>query len=836
MGDTQDWVKGGVLRRGLAFLIDLVVVMIVTQALAAALFPLSNGALIDGSSFMTACQPAASRPATVEVPADFQPTAESICTKSLMGQPTARFYTLSRQEAGSSVTTSLSYALNAEDQTVLAFDLSVLQWPLLALMRWLLEVRGMPSLGRHLLSLRVLPRSGGPVAADDIRAALARRYLLFALPSAAPLGMASLLFAALRLGAPLSNDLTSVLAFLGNLPIAMAVIAALCAIACGRDTFYDQAAGTTVLRLVNGAREVAPASQPRTLDGGRGNAAPSDGFRSIPWATLALVAFLVLVFIGELAETYVRSQVFGVTGITIVLFGGVAGELVLQAGQWYRLVLAIFLHWSVAHLIGNVVILAIAGWFLQPVLGMSWLLAIFLLGGLAGSLASILVNPATLLGAGASGAIMAVISAGFVLSFRLAEDARRLWLQAFCVATLLATFLAGGRFSAGGIDHASHLGGALTGAVLGMLILLSWDAGTRRPRWAGPALAAALALAALPFLSIPRAGFGDVALARLTIPPEQLPKTEAEWLARSAELVRQFPRDPRSHLAHAVAAGNDKVARERALRLVSRTQAALSPGDLPVIEQNAFAVAGDARRKARDWEGARDLFTRAIATTASPKPEIYGWRAQTERALGLLDAALDDAEARVRLQPSSADALVSLAGILDAMGRGREAIARLDDALVLEPENANALRLRGWLAFFDGRPDEAIQGLERALTLRPDDAYAALWLHIASERSGRGSRLADAAKGVDMTVWPAPVIQFYRGEIDRDAFRAATQSRDPITHGEQTCEANFYLGEWHLLENAKAEAEPFMFYAASNCPKTFVEWAAARTERRLIEQ
>ena len=202
----------------------------------------------------------------------------------------------------------------------------------------------------------------------------------------------------------------------------------------------------------------------------------------------------------------------------------------------------------------------------------------------------------------------------------------------------------------------------------------------------------------------------------------------------------------------------------------------------------------------------------------------------------MLDAALADAEARVRLQSSSADALVSMAGILDAMGRQRDAIARLDQALALEPDNVNALRLRGWLAFFDGRPDEAIQGLERALTLRPDDAYAALWLHIVSARSGRGGRLASAAKGVDMKVWPAPIIQFYRGEIDRNVLRAATQSRDPITHGEQTCEANFYLGEWHLLENAKAEADPFIFYAATSCPKTFVEWAAARTERRLIER
>ena len=62
--------------------------------------------------------------------------------------------------------------------------------------------------------------------------------------------------------------------------------------------------------------------------------------------------------------------------------------------------------------------LYLAGRVLETLVGRSWLVVIFLVGALGGSVASLLINPPNLLTVGASGAIMALFAAIFTLSFR----------------------------------------------------------------------------------------------------------------------------------------------------------------------------------------------------------------------------------------------------------------------------------------------------------------------------------------------------------------------------------------------------------------------------------
>ncbi len=126
MDKAPIWRRGDVGRRGLAFVIDLVLIMLLTQSLAALLFVPSRGTLIDSTSFILDCRTAASVPTGVTVPDGFERAVGRLCAKRHLGYPTAHFYALALQGPGSSTTTTVSYPLDDQWRPVSAFDLAAL--------------------------------------------------------------------------------------------------------------------------------------------------------------------------------------------------------------------------------------------------------------------------------------------------------------------------------------------------------------------------------------------------------------------------------------------------------------------------------------------------------------------------------------------------------------------------------------------------------------------------------------------------------------------------------------------------------------------------------------
>jgi lipoprotein NlpI len=56
------------------------------------------------------------------------------------------------------------------------------------------------------------------------------------------------------------------------------------------------------------------------------------------------------------------------------------------------------------------------------------------------------------------------------------------------------------------------------------------------------------------------------------------------------------------------------------------------------------------------------------------------------------------------------------------------------------------------------------------------------------------------------------------------------------TKPEERCEAQFYLGEWHLLRRDHAAAATALRIAADTCPKTFYEYDGAIAELQRLGQ
>jgi lipoprotein NlpI len=91
------------------------------------------------------------------------------------------------------------------------------------------------------------------------------------------------------------------------------------------------------------------------------------------------------------------------------------------------------------------------------------------------------------------------------------------------------------------------------------------------------------------------------------------------------------------------------------------------------------------------------------------------------------------------------------------------------------------------------------------------------------ERDGI-EQLKDAARELDLTKWPNTVIGLFLGSIDPGALLA--QAREDKQKGK----AYFYIGQWHMLENADTKAVAAFEEAARLCPITFVEHAMALPE------
>jgi rhomboid protease GluP len=206
--------------------------------------------------------------------------------------------------------------------------------------------------------------------------------------------------------------------------------------------------------------------------------------------TYALLGALLFVFAVEhwLSVGPPGAGFFAPGLQTLVSLGALNRALVLEHGEWHRLLSAVLLHADAFHLLLNLAPLWLAGVVLEDLLGRGWLLSLFLAGALGGSLFGLVSNPANAVSVGASGAVLGLLAAGVVVSYRLRPGAERTALQLVLGQSLIPSLIPLATHKlAGNVDYAAHAGGALAGALGGALLLRSWPRGQKLP---GSAIAA----------------------------------------------------------------------------------------------------------------------------------------------------------------------------------------------------------------------------------------------------------------------------------------------------------------------------------------------------------
>jgi membrane associated rhomboid family serine protease len=130
-------------------------------------------------------------------------------------------------------------------------------------------------------------------------------------------------------------------------------------------------------------------------------------------------------------------------------------------GEYYRLFTAMFMHYGLLHLLFNMWALWIIGRALEAILGPSRFLAVYLICGLGGNVACYVFAPYAY-SAGASTAIFGLFAVLFFVLRKLGRDASQ--LIPLLVINLAFTFFVPG------ISRAGHIGGLITGAVVGYLL------------------------------------------------------------------------------------------------------------------------------------------------------------------------------------------------------------------------------------------------------------------------------------------------------------------------------------------------------------------------------
>lgn len=136
-------------------------------------------------------------------------------------------------------------------------------------------------------------------------------------------------------------------------------------------------------------------------------------------------------------------------------------------GEWWRLLTSTFLHGGLMHLIANMYGLLFVGIFLEPILGRTKYLTAYLLTGILASCASLWWYDATV-SVGASGAIFGLY--GLFLALLLTKIFPPDFGKAFLTSSLIFigyNLLMG---LTGGIDNAAHIGGLLSGFVVGLIL------------------------------------------------------------------------------------------------------------------------------------------------------------------------------------------------------------------------------------------------------------------------------------------------------------------------------------------------------------------------------
>ncbi|ATO44014.1 rhomboid family intramembrane serine protease [Loigolactobacillus coryniformis] len=177
--------------------------------------------------------------------------------------------------------------------------------------------------------------------------------------------------------------------------------------------------------------------------------------------------YIMYFFLGLQILLFLVMTLFGGSqNSNVLVFFGAKVNILIQQGQWWRLIMPIFLHSGLMHIAVNSVTLYFIGMQIESLFGHWRFTLIYLLSGIVGNIASFVFN--TGISVGASTALFGLFGAFFMLveAFRQNTAIRAMGQQ---FALFIVLNLAFDLFNPG-IDLAGHVGGLLGGFLVANIV------------------------------------------------------------------------------------------------------------------------------------------------------------------------------------------------------------------------------------------------------------------------------------------------------------------------------------------------------------------------------
>ena len=149
--------------------------------------------------------------------------------------------------------------------------------------------------------------------------------------------------------------------------------------------------------------------------------------------------------------------------------GAMSAPAVLEDGEYYRLLTAMFMHFGIRHIMNNMLVLFVLGDNLERALGHVKYLIFYLLCGIGSNWVSMMAHSTDTMtvSAGASGAIFGVVGG---LLYVVTANKGRLEVLSTRQLVIMIFFSLYLGYTSTGVDNTAHLSGLVIGIVLAIIL------------------------------------------------------------------------------------------------------------------------------------------------------------------------------------------------------------------------------------------------------------------------------------------------------------------------------------------------------------------------------